>query len=166
MRRPAALDIAQPPAQCDAMIRGSILLAAAALGLSSPATAESSAPPCPPGAATLAEPWTGWSAAPQTGPRLILGHVSAAVLSPASAGHGGTLALTVARAGTYRIALSVPGWIDVSGADGMKASSGHSHGPACSGIRKIVAFALEPGTYEIRIARSPVPQPRIMVIMD
>lgn len=74
---------------------------------------------------------------------------------PAAAGSkSGLLAFFVAQAGTYRIALGTAAWIDVIGNGKSIASSAHDHGPACSGIRKLVDFALTPGAYVLQISGS------------
>ena len=53
--------------------------------------------------------------------------------------------------GTYGIALGSPGWIDVYriGDRTPLTSVKHGHGPDCSGIRKIVRFALTKGEYRV-----------------
>lgn len=56
------------------------------------------------------------------------------------------------RPGTYRIALGTPAWIDVVRAGQALPSLAHGHGPACSGIRKIVDFRLQPGRYVIQLS--------------
>lgn len=65
-------------------------------------------------------------------------------------GRAAMIEFRVAKAGTYGIALDQPGWIDVlpgaAGGEPLK-SVAHGHGPDCSTIRKIVRFALSPGTY-------------------
>lgn len=87
---------------------------------------------------------------------------------PAKAGDaaslGGVLALDVARAGTYRIALGVGAWLDVVGPQGAVPSAGHGHGPDCSGIRKMVDFPLTPGRYLLQIAASGAPEITVMVV--
>ncbi len=77
---------------------------------------------------------------------------------PASPGtYGGLLSLRIEKAGDYRIALGGPAWVDVI-RDGVSVTStGHGHGPGCSSVRKIVAFALKEGAYVIEIAGSPTP---------
>lgn len=69
-------------------------------------------------------------------------------------GHGGTLTLTVTAAGTYRIALGGRAWIDLVQSGTPLVSSAHGHGPACSGIHKIVDFRLEPGSYAVQLSGS------------
>lgn len=67
---------------------------------------------------------------------------------------GGMLAFTVVRAGTYRVALGTGAWIDVVSGTTALVSVAHDHGPACSGIRKLVDFKLTPGRYVLQIEGS------------
>ncbi|MEO9132132.1 MAG: homogentisate 1,2-dioxygenase [Sphingomonas sp.] len=69
-----------------------------------------------------------------------------------SVSHGGMATLTVAEAGKYEIGIGSGAWIDLV-KDGVSLGSvGHGHGPACSGIRKMVDFALQPGSYVLQVA--------------
>jgi hypothetical protein len=43
-------------------------------------------------------------------------------------------------------------------------SAGHDHGPQCSGVRKIVDFALQPGRYTITFGRAQGDTLRLLVI--
>jgi hypothetical protein len=71
---------------------------------------------------------------------------------------GGLVAFEVAESGDYQVALGGGAWIEVVGASGLVASSGHAHGPACTTLRKIVVFPLKSGRYQIEItgAHDPV----------
>lgn len=73
-----------------------------------------------------------------------------------SVSFGGLYVFTVAQAGTVRVALGSAAWIDVlkGSHDGQAAirSVAHGHGPDCSGIRKMVDFTLEPGSYVLQIS--------------
>lgn len=80
-----------------------------------------------------------------------------------SVSHGGVMALEVAQAGTYRIALSSGAWLDVVGADGAQRSVAHGHGPECSGIRKMVDFALKPGHYTVQVSANGQDTIRVLV---
>ena len=72
---------------------------------------------------------------------------------PVSAGDkGGIVSLHVAEAGTYRIALQRKAWIDVVRDGKALASVAHTHGAPCSGIAKMVDFALAPGDYAIQLS--------------
>ncbi|MBU4435548.1 MAG: homogentisate 1,2-dioxygenase [Alphaproteobacteria bacterium] len=76
--------------------------------------------------------------------------------------HGGLFDLTVPTAGTYVVALGAAGWIDLLRDGASVPSAFHSHGPACSTVRKIVGFELQPGRYGVQIAGS---VPAILPIM-
>lgn len=67
---------------------------------------------------------------------------------------GGMLRLAVAKAGTYRVALGAAAWIDMVKRGTTLTSVAHDHGPACSGVRKMVDFALMPGAYVLQIEGS------------
>lgn len=79
--------------------------------------------------------------------------------------HGGLLVFDVARAGTVRIALGAAAWIDVIGAQGTATSIAHGHGPDCTGIRKMVDFALAPGHYVLQIAASAPEQVTVLPLL-
>ena len=106
-----------------------------------------------------------WSAKPVARP-LGPGVATALTLSPAT---GVTFALppehapapdsfatvaplSIAVAGTYRIALGAGAWIDLVHDGKAVPSVAHTHGPDCSGIRKIVDFTLTPGTYQLQLS--------------
>jgi hypothetical protein len=72
--------------------------------------------------------------------------------APAPDSFGGTLALSVAQAGTYRVALGGSAWIDILRDGKLMASTAHDHGPKCTGIAKIVDFKLDAGTYVIQLS--------------
>lgn len=76
---------------------------------------------------------------------------------------GGLFAVTIARAGRYRVALGGGAWIDVVQGDRLLSSVAHAHGPACSPIRKMVDFDLAPGRYLIQIAGSKTRDLSLMV---
>ncbi|WP_258046302.1 hypothetical protein [Sphingomonas folli] len=117
---------------------------------------------------------TGWSRrAPlaagistRSAPVIVVGHgadlrlapaeqVTPAVAPPREPDLGETAGLAlfqIARAGTYRVALGDAAWIDVVRAGRALAASAHGHGPACSGIRKMVDFQLGPGRYVLQLS--------------
>jgi hypothetical protein len=116
---------------------------------------------------------TGW-ASPQDqlepGKAALLDTVDAKTLKdlPAGAkpGRAASVVFRIATAGTYGIALDQPGWIDVvPAAAGSQplASAAHGHGPECSSIRKIVRFALVPGSY--RLALTGLAQPKVKAML-
>ncbi|WP_198665910.1 MULTISPECIES: homogentisate 1,2-dioxygenase [unclassified Sphingomonas] len=86
---------------------------------------------------------------------------SARTAKPAE--QGGLFAVSVSAAGRYRIAAGSAAWIDVA-ADGRPLTSvAHSHGPACSGIRKMVDFDLSPGRYLIQVTGDAATLPLMIV---
>lgn len=73
--------------------------------------------------------------------------------TPAEA-NGGTLALAITKPGIYRVALGDAAWIDLVRDGKLAASKAHTHGPKCSGVRKIVDFVLTPGNYTVQLSGS------------
>ena len=69
------------------------------------------------------------------------------------------------RPGTYRVALGAGAWVDMLRDGKAIASTAHGHGPACSGIRKIVDFPLTPGSYVLQLAGSPDANIPVLVAM-
>ena len=69
-------------------------------------------------------------------------------------------------AGTYGVALGAKGWIDLYrvGDRTPLASTAHGHGPDCSGIRKIVRFALTPGEYRVVVGGLEGASARLMLV--
>jgi len=65
---------------------------------------------------------------------------------------GGVLAVDVREAGTYQVALSAGAWIDVLKDGAAVVSTAHDHGAECSGLRKMVSFALTPGRHVIQLS--------------
>ncbi len=78
--------------------------------------------------------------------------------------YAGLLKLTISEPGTYRIALGTGAWIDVVDNARFVASAAHVHGPACSGIRKIVDFPLHTGAYTVQISSNAEPQTTVLVV--
>jgi hypothetical protein len=128
--------------------------------LATPALAQP-APECPPSPSDAL-----W---PQGAPRstdgaLTLGTPAQISLTPDGEGkHKGSGKVTVTAPGTYEFALGSAAWIDVAQDGAVLTSTSHGHGPACSGIRKIVGFALQPGTYDVRLSRSDSDNVQVMV---
>ena len=169
-------------------MRFEAMMMAAGLALASvSATAQETAQPCAAQDAALPKEMSGWSSksdiATATGAQdltkaeLALGHAANLSLhhtrevqyaaQPAKPGgsvaYGGLAGLTVKDAGTYRIGLSSGAWIDVVKGDALTRSTAHGHGPACSTIRKIVDFPLQPGQYVIQISANADPAIALMV---
>lgn len=161
---------------------------ALAMGLAQPASAADEAPACT-AAGTLPADLAAWSmlayhdaAASPAGlsaARLTPGETARMTLlpsaqvaypvrqaKPAAAGtFGGLMQLVVPKAGTYRLVLGTHGWISVIAANGREvASIAHAMGPACTGIRKMVDFALAAGTYTLQLSQSPEPATSVLVV--
>lgn len=133
----------------------------------------SSAPQaCPPTPAALPASLKGWheaGAAPAIGrafqvrgadPDTVHG------LKPSEVARGGTAALVpfeIDTPATYRIALSDRAWVDVVSGDRVIAASAHAHGPACSGVRKIVDFRLERGRYALHLSGMRTSDVRVLI---
>jgi hypothetical protein len=69
-----------------------------------------------------------------------------------SVSYGGMARFTVKQAGTWRVALGSGAWVDVVKGKEAMTSVAHGHGPDCSGIRKMVDYSLQPGTYLLQIS--------------
>jgi hypothetical protein len=153
-----------------------ILLLSPALLLAAPALAQDPAsdPKCATVRPAFPAGFGGWStrvplsagASPRTAPVLAVGrgadlslHPIAQVAPvapwgkvPAADASAGLAMFQVAHAGTYRVALGGPAWVDVVRAGKPMAAVAHGHGPACTGIRKIVDFRLRPGRYVLQLS--------------
>lgn len=80
---------------------------------------------------------------------------------------GGTAGLAlfqVAEAGRYRVALGTAAWIDVARAGRALPPVAYGHGPACTGIRKIVDFDLAPGRYVLQLSGTQAPTLPVMIV--
>jgi len=76
---------------------------------------------------------------------------------------GGLFAIDVPAAATYVIALGTGAWIDVLKGDAAQRSTGHGRGPACTTLRKMVTFDLQPGRYVVQISANAEASLPIMV---
>ncbi|HEX7695069.1 MAG TPA: hypothetical protein VF409_11305 [Sphingomonas sp.] len=83
--------------------------------------------------------------------------------SPTPGTFGGVYHVTIATAGTYRIALAAGAWIDLVRDGEAVATSGHMEGAPCSGIRKIVDFVLDPGTYTLQLSGAKTADMRLLI---
>lgn len=77
--------------------------------------------------------------------------VTPSLKEPAAGSYAGLVRLEVAQAGRYRVALGGGGWIDVVANGSAQDTVAHAHGPACTGIGKMVDFDLKPGRYLIQL---------------
>jgi hypothetical protein len=135
---------------------------------------------------TLPQAWGDWTtpetvpaaATPATQPEILLGRAynaplkatasvdyAAPVKNTKEGTFGGLLMLTIEKAGIYAVALDQPARIDVVRDGKIIKSSGHGHGPACSTIRKMVDFKLDPGHYTVQISNAPKDTALIEVII-
>lgn len=140
---------------------------------------------CPAGAEPVPAALAGWragspvtAAAGSEAPAVAIGMPVEVALHPAAHlalpapparaaaadSHGGIVAFDLRRAGRIRVALSAPAWIELVSAGTAVASTGHGHGPRCSGIRKIVDFDLPAGRHLIQLSGSPDASVRLMVV--
>jgi hypothetical protein len=155
----------------------------AALLMATASVAIPAADPACTTAAPLAEPWTSWpqsgqakaGAQAQDAAPLILGKPVTATLTPAAYmhfvappakgakdGYGGLLSLSLKQAARVGVALDGPAWVDIFTSPTAQTSVDHGHGPACSGIRKIVWFDLAAGRHIVQIAGSKAMTIRVM----
>jgi hypothetical protein len=82
---------------------------------------------------------------------------------PVAGTFGGVFHVAVATAGTYRVALQNGAWIDLVRDGKSLTSVAHTEGVPCSGIRKIVDFALQPGVYTLQLSGAKTAQMRILI---
>lgn len=145
-----------------------ILLALVLQMTPAPATACTAVAPPPAGLAA-------WNAPPSAAPTigrpaaLTLAVAATAGLTvehmPAPGSFAGRYAFAIDTPGTYRVALSAGAWIDVVDGRGKALESiAHTQGPACSGIRKIVDFALAPGAYTLQLSGAKAPALRVLIV--
>ncbi|MCT2398318.1 hypothetical protein [Novosphingobium mangrovi (ex Huang et al. 2023)] len=168
-----------------------IALAALALqpGATSAMAQESQPQPaCPAEAAVLPAPYAGWSQRTAMNAATDPAHLADAQLEPGQAidavlastpavryarrpekpggsvSFGGLYALEIKTAGTYRIALGSAAWIDLLRDGEALVSTAHGHGPECTGIRKVVAFSLTPGSYLLQISANASPRMPLLAV--
>ena len=79
------------------------------------------------------------------------------------ASYGGMAAFTVVEAGTYGIGLSEPAWVDAVRDGAPVEAAAFGPGPECSGIRKQVAFVLEPGSYVLEVSGNLEPEVGVLI---
>jgi len=155
----------------------------AALLIATASVAIPAADPACTTAAPLAEPWTSWpqsgqakaGAQAQDAAPLVLGKPVTATLTPAAYlhfvalpakgakdGYGGLFSLALKQAARVGVALDGSAWVDLFTSRTAQTSVDHGHGPACSGIRKIVWFDLPAGRHIVQIAGSKAMTIRVM----
>jgi hypothetical protein len=77
--------------------------------------------------------------------------------------YGGLIGVEVKDAATYRVALSSGAWIDLVHDAKAVTSVAHGHGPACTGVRKMVDFPLTPGRYTLQLGANGEEQMKVLV---
>ncbi len=70
----------------------------------------------------------------------------------------------IPRTGIYRVGLGSGAWVDVVSQGKALTSSAHGHGPACTGIRKIVDFNLTKGLYALQLAGIAGGSVKVMIV--
>lgn len=140
---------------------------------------------CPAGAEPVPPALAAWGAGTRvaaaadaaSAPALAIGkpvevalHPAAHLKLPATPGraapadsHGGLVAFEAAKAGRYRLVLSDASWVELVSGGRAVASTGHGHGPRCSGMRKIVNFELAAGRHLVQLSGSAEPSLRLLV---
>lgn len=78
---------------------------------------------------------------------------------------GGIIPIDVKRAGRLVVALDAGAWIDLVRDGAIVKSMTHGHGPACSGIRKMVEFDVTQGRYQLQIVNAPTASIHAMAVL-
>lgn len=161
-----------------------MMFATIALLMIAPASAQATASPpptvCPADAEPIPATLRAWSAPATEGPGWVeIGRADRWTLeasptfhnpperAPAAGSRGIAIPLLVHEGGTYAVALDQRAWIDVvTDNRNPMISTTHGHGPACSGIAKIVRFDLDPGDYVVQISGTPAETIRLLVAKE
>jgi hypothetical protein len=78
---------------------------------------------------------------------------------------GGMIPIEVKKAGRLIVALDAGAWIDLVRGGAVVKSVKHGHGPACSGIRKMVEFDVTQGRYQLQIVNAPAASIHAMAVL-
>lgn len=78
---------------------------------------------------------------------------------------GGMIPIDVKKAGRLVVALDAGAWIDLARDGAVVKSLTHGHGPACSGIRKMVEFDVTQGRYQLQIINAPTASIHAMAVL-
>jgi len=146
-----------------------VLLLQAAPAAAAPVCTATVAPPAGLEAWSVAPGMTGDVIAPGKNIALTLEPIDSVTFplplerKPAAGTFGGIYHVTIATAGTYRVALQNGAWVDLVRDGKSLTSVAHMEGAPCSGIRKIVDFALQPGTYIVQLSGAKTAQTRILI---
>lgn len=79
-------------------------------------------------------------------------YVARPVNEGGSVSYGGMFRITLKESGLYRVILANASWIEMVKDGKGSQSVAHSHGPENSGIRKMVDYTLEAGTYTLQLS--------------
>ena len=77
---------------------------------------------------------------------------------------GGMVPIDVKKPGRLTVALDSGAWIDLVRDGHAQKSVSHGHGPACSGIRKMVEFDVTQGRYQLQIVNAPTASIHAMAV--
>src|SRR3546814_6328727 len=75
------------------------------------------------------------------------------------------ITVEVKKAGRLIVALDAGAWIDLVRDGAAQKSITHGHGPACSGIRKMVEYDVTPGRYQLQIVNAPTASIHAMALV-
>ena len=78
---------------------------------------------------------------------------------------GGMIPIEVKKAGRLIVALDAGAWIDLVQGGAVVKSVTHGHGPACSGIRKMVEYDVTQGRYQLQIVNAPTASIHAMAVL-
>ena len=78
---------------------------------------------------------------------------------------GGMIPIDVKNAGRLIVALDAGAWIDLVRDGAVVKPLAHGHGPACSGIRKMVEFDVTQGRYQLQIVNAPTASIHAMAVL-
>lgn len=78
---------------------------------------------------------------------------------------GGMIPIVVEKPGRLVVALDAGAWIDLVRDGAAVKSATHGHGPACSGIRKMVEFDVTRGRYLLQIVNAPTASIHAMAVL-
>jgi len=78
---------------------------------------------------------------------------------------GGMIPIEVKKAGRLIVALDAGAWIDLVRDGAAVKPVTHGHGPACSGIRKMVEYDVTQGRYQLQIVNAPTASIHAMAVL-
>jgi len=78
---------------------------------------------------------------------------------------GGMIPIDVKKPGRLIVALDAGAWIDLVRDGAVVKSVTHGHGPACSGIRKMVEFDVTQGRYQLQIVNASTASIHAMAVL-